>query len=164
MSDEAEDLEHIRANAALAVEQLGAASGLAHFGYDAPSVEWLDGFIERQRVREDVGPEFVEKLVSVLGSYLGECIIRSYGGRWALSDHGWGIEFDEKNAAFPFAKVRKQFANGKEDGVYSFFTAIPLVFRSLRFADPPDVPPPRPRAAGGWLPRIWNWFGRRPSG
>ena len=132
MADEAEDLAGIQANAQMVVEQFGGSSDLEHFGFDALSVQWVDGFIERQRVREDVGPEFVGKMVSVLGSYLGECIIRSYGGKWTVGEEGWRVEFDEKNAAFPFAKVEKQFRNGAEDGIHSFFTAIPLVFPSLR--------------------------------
>ena len=70
MADEAEDLAGIRSNADMVVEQFGSSSGLDRFGFDAPSVQWVDGFIERQRVREDVGPEFVGKRVSVLGSYL----------------------------------------------------------------------------------------------
>ena len=132
MAEEAEDLASIRANADIVVEQFGRLSGLEAFGFDAPSVQWIEGFIERQRVREDVGPEFVSRMVSVLGAYLGEAIIRSYGGRWALGEEGWRVEFDAKNAAFPFVKVGKQFANGAEDGIHSFFTAIPILFPVLR--------------------------------
>src|SRR5215510_9277367 len=105
----------------MVVEQFSALSGLERFGFDAPSVEWIDGFIERQRVRDDVSPEFAGKMVSVLGSYLGECIIRSYGGHWVFADDGWRVEFDQKNAVYPFAKVEKQFANGRDggDSIYS---------------------------------------------
>src|SRR4030095_11778686 len=124
-------------------EQLSKLSGLARFGFDAPSVQWLEGFIERQRIREDVGPEFVSKMVSGLGSYLGECIVRSYGGQWALGNDGWRVQFDDKNAAFPFAKVQKQFANGKDagDGVYGFFTAIPILFRRIELSGLQDNEP-----------------------
>lgn len=165
MPDEAEDLQHIRANADMVVEQFGASSGLDRFGFDAPSVEWLDGFIERQRVRDDASPEFVSKMVSVLGSYLGECVVRAYGGRWAIAGDGWRVEFDEKNAAYPFAKVQKQFANGRDAGesIYSFFTAIPLVFRRMESSGQ-RYDPPTPRAkTPGWFSRIRRWFGRGPG-
>ena len=79
-------------------------------------------------------------MVSVLGSYLGECIVRCYGGHWAKGEDGWYVEFDRKNTAYPFAKVRKQFANGKGDGVHSFFTLIPILFRSRPPTQPPTVP------------------------
>ena len=165
VADEDAGLQHIRANADMVVEQFGASSGLERFGFDAPSVEWLEGFIERQRIRDDVSPEFVRKMVSVLGSYLGECIIRSYGGHWAVGEDGWRVEFDEKNAAFPFAKVQKQFANGIEagDSVYSFFTAIPLVFRRMGPSGPRYNQPMQRTGAAGWFTQIRKWFGRGPG-
>ena len=155
MDREQEDLRRIRENADLVVAQLGAESGLERFGFDAPSVAWVEGFIERQRVREDASPELVERLVSVLGSYLGECVVRSHGGRWSCGDDGWCVAFDEKNAVFPFAKVRKQFAHGKDggDGVHGFFTMIPLVF----FAGAEQAEP------AGWFARISRWFTKEDS-
>jgi hypothetical protein len=163
VAEEAEDLAGIRANAEMVVEQFGGSSGLDHFSFDAPSVQWVDGFIERQRVREDVGPEFVGKMISVLGSYLGESIIRSYGGKWSVGKEGWRVEFDAKNAAYPFAKVEKQFANGAEDGIYSFFTMIPIVFPSLRPSGPRDNPTLQRTGAAvkqSWFRRL---FGRGPG-
>jgi hypothetical protein len=41
------------------------------------------------------------------------------------------VRFDEKNWAFPFAKVAKQIENGREDSVLAFFDAIPLVFKRM---------------------------------
>ncbi len=136
MKGEAEGLANIRFNADMVVEQFGGLSGLEHFGFDAPSIQWVDGFVERQRIREDVSPEFVGKMISVLGSYLGECIIRTYGGKWSLVEAGWCVEFDARNAVFPFVKVEKQFANGAEDSIYSFFTAIQLIFPAFRPSSP----------------------------
>jgi hypothetical protein len=163
VADEAEVLAGIRANAEMVVEQFGGSSGLDPFGFDAPSVQWVDGFIERQRVREDVGPEFAGKMVSVLGSYLGECIIRSYGGKWSVGEEGWRVELDEKNAVFPFAKVEKQFKNGAEDGIHGFFTAIPLVFPALAPSGPRDNPTLQRTGAvvkQSWFRRL---FGRGPD-
>lgn len=74
----------------------------------------------------------MEDLVQLIGSYLGECIIRSYGGVWREHDDGtWGVFFDESNAAFPFSKVRKQLEDGVErgDSILSFFEVIPKIFR-----------------------------------
>jgi hypothetical protein len=131
--DKAEDLRRIRANAEMVVEKSKGFSGREDFGFDEESVRWLEGFIERERTREGSNPELVDMLVSVFGSYLGECIVRCYGGQWAVDDdNGWHVRFDEKNAAYPFAKVQKQFTNGLEDGIHSFFTVIPICFRFLQ--------------------------------
>lgn len=131
-------MENIQHNAQLVIEQMGQLSGL-NFGYDAESVAWLDGYIER--IRNEIDQSNVERLVNVLGSYLGECIIRCYGGYWENKEGQWQVSFDEKNAAYPFAKVQKQFNNGPGDSIKSFFEVIPVVFASsLKESEPKRKP------------------------
>ncbi len=64
-----------------------------------------------------------------LWEHYRECIRHKYGGRWAEHDGHYAIEFDDRNAVFPFSKVAKQFENGQEDSIESLFTLIPLVFK-----------------------------------
>jgi len=118
-------------NAALVVKNFTSHTEF-EFGLNQASVEWVDGFINRQRAREDFSPSLVDGLTSTLGSFLGECIIAAYGGAWDKTDGGLGIVFDDKNAAYPINKVRKHLENGEEDSIYSFFTMIPLVYPHLQ--------------------------------
>lgn len=70
-------------------------------------------------------------LTTSIGSFLGECIIANYGGQWRESEGSWGVFFSERNdrsAAFPFNKVRKQLLNGADDSILSFYDVIPIVF------------------------------------
>src|SRR5262245_3783675 len=113
--------EQIRANSEATIASLGPISRVENFGYNADSVKWLEGFIERNRALHELPEQTTDQLVSNLGSYLGECVIACFGGAWQLQDGNWGVAFDAKNAVFPFNKVRKQFANGIEDGVYGWF-------------------------------------------
>jgi hypothetical protein len=126
MSPDSSPVDLIRANAALV-----ATMAREHLGtdtqFDEAAVRWLDGFIQRQHERGD--PENHPGLTNTLGSFLGECVIRTYGGAWALLDGSWGVKFDEKNAVFPFAKVLKHLRSGAGDSVLSFFTVIPRVFK-----------------------------------
>ena len=119
--------DRIKQNAELVIRQMSQVSGF-DFGYDAQSVAWLDGYIERQRARADITPEVVNGLVNVFGSYLGECVTRCYGGYWENEDGQWRVSFDRANAVYPFTKVQKQFQNGPEDSIKSFFEVIPVVF------------------------------------
>jgi hypothetical protein len=125
-------IEAIRSSAALVVsvarDQLG--HGLA---YDEKAVHWLDGYIQRQH--ENGEPRVRDALVNTLGSFLGECVIHSFGGEWALVDGTWSVRFDETNAVFPFAKAVKHLENGSEDSVLSFFTLIPILYRVTRGHD-----------------------------
>ncbi len=126
MADNLSMVDRIRANAQLVLtvarDQLDT-----EVGFDEAGVRWLDGYIQRQH--EQGNPANREGLASTLGSYLGECIIESYGGAWAEVDGSWCVRFDERNAACPFAKVGKQLEYGAEDSVLSFFTLIPVLFR-----------------------------------
>jgi hypothetical protein len=123
--------DKIRQNAELVVSQMRQLCGF-EFGYDAQSVAWLDGYIERQRARADITQELVDGLVSVFGSYLGECVIRCYGGYWENEGGQWRVSFDGDNAVYPFGKVSKQFQNGPEDSIGSFFEVIPVLFAAVK--------------------------------
>ena len=100
-----------------------------NLNYDAESVKFLEGFIERNK--GDLEKEEAKGLINSLGSFLGQCIIENYGGQWQIDGEtgSVAIAFDEKNKAFPFGKVSKQFENGLEDSVYSFYTVIPTIFK-----------------------------------
>lgn len=128
------DEEKLQANARLAIETLSGVSDVGDFGFNRESVAWVEGYIERQRIRTETTPEAVERLAQVLGSFLGECIIRCHGGRWRRDENGWGVWFDDSNAAYPLNKVQKQFDNGVEggDSVLSFFDSIDGLFRQGR--------------------------------
>ncbi len=128
MEHEQSALQALEANAelvlSLARERLGQ-----NIGYDEPGVKWLDGYVQRQYENTDLTHRM--GLVDTLGSYLGKCIVETYGGSWVRVDGVWSIVFDEKNWASPFSKVEKQLTNGAEDSVHSFFTVIPLVFKDV---------------------------------
>ena len=106
---------------ALTSEDLGVA-----LRFDEASVEWADGYVER--VRQGIDESSARELSNFIGAFLGECIIANYGGAWREVEGDWGVFFDEQNAAFPFAKVQKQFQNGGEDSIHSFYTVIPIIF------------------------------------
>jgi hypothetical protein len=124
---ERSEVEQIRAQAAMVVE-LGRRQLGVPLGYDESGVRWLDGYIER--LRNTPGFPNHDRLIAVFGAYLGECIIRCYGGSWDLVDDNWAVRFDEKNGVFPFTKVAKHIANGKEDSVLGFFTFLPKVYKA----------------------------------
>lgn len=113
----------------MVVEQLRPLSDI-DFGYTRESVEWLEGYIERLRNSGQFDdPQMKNRLTSVFGSFLGECVVRCYGGRWKQHDGVWCVAFDDDNSVFPFAKVAKQIEYGLEDGIASFFNVIPTIFK-----------------------------------
>ena len=100
-----------------------------NLNYDLHSVKFIEEFIERQRNNFD--SEQRKGLINSIGSFVGQCIIINYGGHWQVDQDTQtiSIALDDKNKIFPFAKTAKQFENGLEDSVYSFYTIIPTVFK-----------------------------------
>lgn len=116
-------LNSIKANTALVISELGPQSDVVEFGLNKPSVAWVEGFIERQRQHKGL-EEGNNRLVDVLGSFLGEAIIAQTDGHWARSEEGGlGVMFKSGGTAFPFSKVAKQFSDGLEAGesILSFY-------------------------------------------
>ena len=119
----ADELDLIKQNATLAIRELGPLSRI-DFGLNRESVEWVEGYIERLRTHEDFGSNPTGNLVSVLGSFLGECIIAKAGGEWRFEEgHGWGIVFSSGDRANPLNKVHSAFIGGLAggDSILSFY-------------------------------------------
>lgn len=97
--------------------------------FDGESVEWIDGYIERMR------PHFpADKrsgLVTSLGAFVRECMIRNYGGQWMERDGSWGVQVSKRIWACPFSKIEKQFENGSVDSVASMFRCTPVLDKHL---------------------------------
>lgn len=119
--------ENARQNAAHTIKMFAGSYNVT-LGYDEKSVEFLDSFINENGSK--YSDKQKEQLVNFLGSFLGECIRENYGGKWEVISNDSAIKFDEKNAIFPFNKIRKQFENGAEDSILSFYQVIPFVFKS----------------------------------
>ena len=113
-------IDRIRRNAEVVIPLARKHSG-HEVGFDRSGVQWLNSFI--QQLHEE-GTLPSEELVSALGSYLGECIIACFGGQWSQVNGVWCVKFDDRNVAYPFAKVAKQLEHGSEDSVLGFFDAV----------------------------------------
>ena len=115
------------ANAELLIHELRPLSGM-DFGFTGESVEWLEGHIERLRVAGQFQVEETKtKLAGMFGSFLGECIIRRYGGDWTEREGMWVVAFDGEHSVFPMGKAWQQMDHGLADGIGGFFRSIAVL-------------------------------------
>ena len=124
----AEQLRSIRSNAELVIRTFAIETEF-EFGYNEESVKWLDAYIEFVRVSDRTEEEF-NQLVSNLGSFLGETIIRAFGGAWTLDQRGWAVRWDDFNLVYPFLKVSRQLKVGSTESIYSFYAVTGAMRRS----------------------------------
>ena len=120
--------DKLRANADLVVRTMRDGFD-TELSFDHAGVEWIDGYIND--LRGVLAAERRPAVVDRLASFVGECIIRTYGGVWVEKEGWWGVRVSERIWACPFSKIEKQFENGPEDSVASFFRCIPILDRHL---------------------------------
>ena len=107
--------------------------------FDEPAVQLLAEFIENERPTMPAASR--EAVVNALGCFLGECIIRSFGGWWRADTRGAvGVQFEQGLFLQPAFLVEQQFQRGLAESVAAFFAALPI--RRL-------IPPPPRRT---WIP------------
>ncbi|MCB2409656.1 hypothetical protein [Hymenobacter lucidus] len=92
--------------------------------FDAAAVQLLDEFIDAQR--PNIKDTDREGVISALGCFLGQCLISTYQGEWAVGpDKTTGIGIANKHFFNPFYRVSQQLAHGQKESVAVFFAGIP---------------------------------------
>jgi len=126
----------IKQNAQWVIQNFGPESGLAQFGYNADSVGYLDTFLDRQGASFRSNEQSTNKIVSLLGAFLGEAIIATYGGAWQQTADGLALAIEsgsQRHILQPFHKVYKRLINGPVDNLrYYFATFLPQVVGGSR--------------------------------
>ena len=115
----------IKKNAQWVIDNYGPQSGLPQFGYDPQSIAYLDEFIDRQGASFSSNEQSSDRIVSLLGAFLGEAIIATYGGAWQQSEQGLSLCIQSGGQVHilqPFHKVYKRLTNGPEDSLHFYFT------------------------------------------
>ena len=108
-------LSEIKTNAEVARTQLNKHQQL---DYSKQSVKWVDDYLTGNR---DFQPE---RMIVIVGAYLGEAIIQNYGGEWIYNEGEIAVKVTDSLVIFPFIKVLKSFMNGADDSIYAYFSAI----------------------------------------
>ena len=95
-----------------------------HLKYDFESLKEMDNYIELIRLEEEQHTYI--KTRELIGYYLGKCIIEKYDGVWITKEDSWPLVMIGDNGLIcnPLGKVKKQFANGSEDSIAGYFSAI----------------------------------------
>ncbi|MCG7561478.1 hypothetical protein [Pseudoalteromonas sp. McH1-42] len=109
----------LKENAKLVVSSMSKLVDF-EFDYSERSVKWLDGFINRN---QDL------TLVDTLGSYLGEALLRKYGGTWVIIEGGPALEIRPDFIMFPFSKVEKQIVYGEQESITEYFLMTEVMLK-----------------------------------
>lgn len=94
--------------------------------YTLESMKEIDRFIEEQSGENGIISRGRGKILFSLGCYVGETVIRLYGGKWHTDDNdpqgeiNASVELDNGTVICPIQRVIKRYQNGSEDGIYAY--------------------------------------------
>lgn len=94
--------------------------------YTIESMKEIDRFIDEQSGENGIISRGRGKILFSLGCYVGETVIRLYGGKWHTDDNdpegeiNASVELDNNTVIFPMQRVIKRYQNGSEDGIYAY--------------------------------------------
>lgn len=95
--------------------------------YTLESMKEIDRFFDEQSGSDG----FLEKydrgqILFGLGSYVGETVIKLYGGKWITDDNdpkgeiNISIELNNHSIIWPVIRCLKRYTNGREDSIYDY--------------------------------------------
>ena len=90
-------------DAQLVIEVFGEKEKV-QLDFSADSVSWLDTYIDEHRAELDEGEKHL--LQEKFGAFLGESILRNFGGQWVKSSEDrWMIAFGGQKQTSPFELI-----------------------------------------------------------
>ena len=125
-------MPQLERNSQRVVEWFASASGLQTFGCNDASFAYIDGFLSRQADTLNASQQTSDRVVSLIGSFLGQCVVQVYGGRWVSSGTGLAVEVKTPRHVHrvqPFDKVAKRLRDGDSESLVTYYRdLLPTVF------------------------------------
>ena len=111
-----------------AMENLVMSGYNANFTLD--SIKELDRFFEEQNTEDGIISLNPGSILFALACYMGEVIIRTYGGEWVFDEKdpekemNLEIHLDNKLKIWPTQKIMKKYYNTKEESLYAYVKGL----------------------------------------
>ena len=110
------------------------AKALISSGYQADhtleSLKEIDRFFDEQSGPGGLLSEQRGQRMFGLGAYIGDVLIRTYGGHWITDDQdpqgelNVAVRLDDGSMVWPVQRAIKRYQSGPEDGIYIYGVAI----------------------------------------
>lgn len=89
--------------------------------YSLESMKEIDRFFDEQSGEGGIISRNRGQIIFALSSYIGETVIRLYGGKWSGSDEiNMSVKLSNGTIIFPTQRAMKRYQNGPEDSIYAY--------------------------------------------
>jgi len=94
--------------------------------YSLESMKEIDRFFDEQSGEGGIISRNRGQILFALGSYVGETVIKLYGGEWVTNDNdpqgevNIAVKLANGTVMWPVVKCMKRYQNGAEDSIYAY--------------------------------------------
>lgn len=94
--------------------------------YSLESMKEIDRFFDEQNTPTGILSKNRGQILFALGSYIGQTVIKLYGGKWITDDNDpegemkIAVNLDNGSTIWPVMKSMKRYTNGQEDSIYDY--------------------------------------------
>jgi hypothetical protein len=131
----AAQLEQIQRSAAFFRDSMREQTGNPAFGCDRASIAHLDGFLTRQREVVKRDERTIQRFTSMIGSFIGECLLQTYQGSWNISPNYIQLTINAGGMIHilrPFHKVSERIEQDLDGELVNYlFVTIPSAVAQL---------------------------------
>lgn len=94
--------------------------------YTLESMKEIDRFFDEQSGEGGIISKGRGRIIFAIGSYIGETVIRLYGGKWITDDSdpqgeiSAAVQLDNGTIIVPMQRAIRRYQNGSEDSIYAY--------------------------------------------
>ena len=98
--------------------------------YSIESMKEIDRFFDEQSGEDGMISQGIVQILVSLASYVGETVVRLYGGKWDIDDddpNGYvcaTVSLDKGTVVVPMQIVMNRFQKGSEDSIYDYVCGL----------------------------------------
>ena len=98
--------------------------------YSLESMKELDRFFNEQNTENGILSNNRGQILFALGSYIGETVIKLYGGRWITNDDepngeiNIAVELNSGTVIWPVKRCMRRYTNGAEDSIHDYIYVL----------------------------------------
>ena len=116
--------QDIKASCEWVIRALNSSGYKADYTLD--SMKEVDRFFDEQNTPDGILSKNRGQILFALASYIGETVIKLYGGRWVIDEDdpdneiNMAVQTSSGTVLWPAKRCMKRYTNGAEDSIYAY--------------------------------------------
>ena len=116
--------QDIKASCEWVIRALNSSGYKADYTLD--SMKEVDRFFDEQNTPDGILSKNRGQILFALASYIGETVIKLYGGKWVIDEDdpnneiNMAVQTSSGKVLWPAKRCMKRYTNGAEDSIYAY--------------------------------------------